>query len=190
MCYMALIPAAFAMFGAMGNSQAAKGKEEYDQKVAENNASISDYQSRDAARRGQMAAEDHMQSAAQTKSQQVVNLAARGLDISQGSALALLQDTDFMANQDLKRINDNVARERWGIDLQTSNFRETARMHGKAADNINPLMDGLMAGGKAFMGAGGFGSGGTVSDANGSGFMSTKRYRPLDDVSGMSYDFG
>jgi hypothetical protein len=164
MCYVALIPAAMAAFGAMQQSSAQKDQAEYQSKVAQNNATISNYQAQDAVKRGKVAAQDQMQKVAQVKGQQVATLASRGIDIGEGSALALLQDTDTMGKIDTKRILHGAAMDKWGLDIQTSNYNSTANMYDTTAGNINPLMDGLMAGGKSFIGNGGTGSG-TISDA-------------------------
>lgn len=164
MCYVALIPAAIAMFGAMNESSSQKAQAEYQSDIAKNNAIVSNYQAQDAAKRGRAAARDHMQKVAQVKGQQVATLASRGIDIGEGSALALLQDTDVMGKRDTNQILHNSRMEKWGLDIQTGNYNATSDMYGSAADNINPLMDGLMAGGKSFIGNGGTGSG-TISDA-------------------------
>ena len=164
MCYVALIPAAIAMFGAMNESSSQKAQAEYQSDIAKNNAIVSNYQAQDAAKRGRAAAQDHMQKVAQVKGQQVATLASRGIDIGEGSALALLQDTDAMGKRDTNQILQNSRMEKWGLDIQTGNYNATSDMYGSAADNINPLMDGLMAGAKSYMGAGGSGSG-TISDA-------------------------
>jgi len=164
MCYVALIPAAMAMFGAMSESGAKKDQAEYQGKIAQNNAIVSGYQAKDAEKRGRAAAQDHMQKVAQVRGSQVATLASRGIDIGEGSALALLQDTDVMGKRDTNQILQNSRMEKWGFDIQTGNYNNTANMMQSTADNINPMMDGLMAGGSSFMSNGGTGSG-TISDA-------------------------
>lgn len=186
MCWVALIPAAMAMVGAMSDSKAKKEQAEYQGEIAKNNAMISQYQANDASRRGAAAAQDHMQKVAQIRGAQTTSLAARGLDIGEGSSLALLQDTDLMGQRDKNQILQNAGMERWGLDIQTGNFNESAKMMQQTADNINPMMDGLMAGGKSFIGNGGFGGGGgTVSDKN-ADYLSRKNLTAAND--GLVYD--
>src|SRR3954468_10637665 len=96
MCYAAAIPWVLAAVSAVGAYSAAQNQKQtaqYQSEVARNNASVAEIQAADAKARGDKAAQDMRRKYAALMGTQRASLAARGLDISDGSANATLQDT-------------------------------------------------------------------------------------------------
>lgn len=131
-------------YGAYKEQKAQKDSIEYQQAEAEINGGLQDQAARDAMQRGKQAAQDHMRQVGQFKAEQTAVLAASGMDISQGTPASLLDDTQYMGDLDLRRIQQNAKREAWGYRVEAGNMRSTANMLGATADNINPIMGGIL----------------------------------------------
>jgi hypothetical protein len=175
MCYVALIPIAIAAFGAYQQSQNAKTQANYQAQVASNNAKVSEWQAEDAKERGDQAASQVRRKYAALQGTQAASLAARGLDISEGSANAILTDTDFFGDYDQKVTKSNAAREAWGYRVRAGNFQGDAAAYRTAAGNENPLVSGALAGAGAYFGGKAAGSGGgggsAAASSTGSGLL-------------------
>jgi hypothetical protein len=128
--------------GAYQQSQAAKASMEYQSAVARNNATTAEYQAQDAIKRGQLAETDQRRRTAMLKGTQTARLAANGLDISEGSALQILSDTDWMGEQDALTVRDNANREAWGYRVQGQNAQSNSDMLRSSANAQNPLLSG------------------------------------------------
>lgn len=123
-------------------SQATKASMEYQSAVARNNAITSEYQAEDAIKRGQTAEEQQRRKTMMLKGTQTARLAANGIDISEGSALQILSDTDWMGEQDALTVRDNANREAWGYRVQAQNATSNSTMLRNSADAQNPLLSG------------------------------------------------
>lgn len=126
-------------FGAYQTAQAQQASSRYQARVAENNAKIGEWQAQDALRRGEQAETDQRRKAAQIKGAQTASMAARGIDISTGSALNILSDTDYLGEIDALTIRDNAKREAWGHRVGAQNDTNNASMLRASADSISPL---------------------------------------------------
>lgn len=155
MCWVALIPVAMAAYSAYSQSQSAKAQGQYQAKVAQNNAQVAEWQAADAKERGDTAAANVRRKYAALEGTQVASLASRGIDISEGSANALLTDTSFFSDVDQRTTKANAAREAWGYQTQSNNFAANAQFYQAGADAQNPLMAGALAGTAAYFGGGG-----------------------------------
>jgi hypothetical protein len=94
--------------GAMNQASAA-------QQVARNNAQMAEYAAQDASRRGEEEAAAIQRKGAALKSAQRVNLAAKGLDLSYGTAADLQDQTDFFTQSDVATTRTNAQREAWSM---------------------------------------------------------------------------
>lgn len=112
--------------------------------AAKQNAAFSEYQAADAERRGQLELQKVQRNAAQVKGAQRADMAARGLDLTDGSPLDVLTDTDYYAALDANTTKENTAREVYGFRVQGANYAAQARA-------INPW---LSAGASALASAG------------------------------------
>ncbi len=136
---------AFGAMGAYQQSQATKASMNYQSQVAHNNAVTAEYQAEDAIRRGQLAEQDQRRRTALLKGTQTARLAANGIDISDGSALQILSDTDWMGEQDALTVRDNANREAWGYRVQAQNASSNSDMLKSSADAQSPLLSGTMS---------------------------------------------
>ena len=152
---------------------------EYQSQVAQNNADSADEAARDAIKRGEIAAQNQRRKNSQLLGTQRAVQAARGLDIGEGSALAILEDTAYFGEVDEQTIRDNAAREAWGISIQGGNYKAQAGLLDAQANGINPLFSGATAAAGSYLG-----SGGTVS---GKWFEGSGGYNYMGDASGAKF---
>lgn len=127
-------------FSAFQSSQSAKESYDYQSTVARNNAITAEYQAQDAIKRGQVAEEQQRRKTAMMKGSQTARLAANGLDISEGSALQILSDTDWMGEQDALTVRDNANREASGYRQQSQNYNSNSDLLAARSQAESPLM--------------------------------------------------
>lgn len=94
--------------------------------VAARNAKIADLQAEDALRRGENEAAELRRRVAATKSAQRVSLAAKGLDLTYGTAADLQDQTDFFGEYDVATVRTNARKEAWSRRSQSANFQAEA----------------------------------------------------------------
>lgn len=155
---LANISTAMQVVGTVTSASAAytKSKQEraaydYQAQVAENNSVLAEWQARDAIRRGQEAEGAHRIKVAQLKGSQRASLAGRGIDLTEGSALDILSDTDFMGERDALTIRNNASREAFGHRVESGNYRSNADVLRSRAAMEKP---GMAAGTSLLTGAG------------------------------------
>lgn len=141
----AIASVAMTAFGAMQQSKAAKAQADYSSAVARNNQTIANWNAADALARGQKEEDAMRLKTAQLKGTQRASMAARGLDISEGSSLNILSDTDYMGEQDALTVRGNAKREAWAYQNKAQGFGADADMQSAVADAQNPLMAGVMS---------------------------------------------
>jgi hypothetical protein len=69
-------------------------------------------------------------------------MAARGLDLSEGTPLNIQSDTDIMLEQDVATLKDNAKREAWSAKVKGSNSSAEAALLRRKAENENPWLVG------------------------------------------------
>lgn len=140
----ALIGAGIGMqaVGAYNNSRATKTALNAQAEVSRNNAQVGEWQAEDALKRGDKAASRVRAQAKQLKGTQRAALAANGVDLSEGSALQILSDTDYFADIDANTTLDNAAREAWAIRAQAAGYTAEASLLSSRAAAESPLMAG------------------------------------------------
>lgn len=144
MCDFGLVMSVAGMglqaMNAYNQSENAKAAYEYQAAVQRNNAMLAEWQAQDEIRRGQDEELAVRRRTAQLKGSQRASLAARGLDISDGSALNLLTDTDYMGEVDALTVRDNAAKKVYATRQQAAGFTAEAGMMKFRADSENPMM--------------------------------------------------
>jgi len=130
-------------YSAAQQSAAQKKALDYSAKVAENNARLAEQQAHDAVLRGQTEAARLQLKSRQLKGTQKAELAARGIDLGEGSALNILTDTDFMGKIDSNTAIDNAAKEAWGYENQAGDYRANAEAYRTRAKAESPGMVGF-----------------------------------------------
>lgn len=130
-------------YGAYSKASGEQAGYQYQANVADNNKQIAGWQAADALQRGQTAVARHGTKVAQLRGAQRATLAARGVDLGEGSALDILSDTEFMGGVDANTIKDNAAKEAWGYRVQAVNASSNADLLRMRASNIDPGGDAM-----------------------------------------------
>lgn len=135
------------------NSQAQVQQNQYNYQaqVAANNATMAEYQARDAIKQGQREEQNQRLKAAALLSDQRAQLAANGIDLGEGTATDLLTTTKFMGEHDALTIRDNASRKAWAYRVQSSSYSDEEAMRKSVATGmdttsgggINPTMVGV-----------------------------------------------
>lgn len=135
MTIIAGIGLAMGAYGAMEQAEGQKNQAEYSAAVGRNNAQIAEWSAADAEARGEFAAKDAekrgkltaddaqqrgeleaqrlRRAGDMTKGSQRAAIAARGLDLGEGTAFDLQEQTDFFSLYDQSTARNNAAREGW-----------------------------------------------------------------------------
>lgn len=122
--------------GGLGTFLSAAGtftNESAKKRAAKENATYSEYQAGDAKRRGELALQKVQRENSQKQGSLRANLAARGLDLSTGSPLALIDQGNYFGALDENATKENTEREVYGFRMQGANYRAEA-------DSINPWL--------------------------------------------------
>ena len=149
--------------GSIQQGNAAKASSNYNAKVADMNAKISERQARDAVARGQIDEQQQRMKTSQVLGQQKVAMAANGVDLKFGSPLDTLVDTATMGELDALTIRTNTAREARDIRQQGANQTAQAGL--------------LRAEGSAAQTAGYLGAAGTVLGGGSDAYTSYQKYK-------------
>lgn len=132
--------AGMGALGAYNQARAQQGMARYNAAVADNNAQMAEWQAQDALRRGDEEAAAVRRQADQLKGSQRATMAAKGLDLAEGTAAELQDQTDFFGLIDQNTARGNAQREAWAARQQGQNFRSEAAMQRTTASNISPGM--------------------------------------------------
>ena len=136
----ALAGSAVAAAGsAYQQSAAARAQAKFQSGMARNNQTMAEYAAADAVERGGEAAARASAEARRLRGAQTTRMAAAGLDLTSGSPLSILEDTDFFSQQDAQTIRNNAARQAWGQRVEGSNFGASADMYRRAAKAESPI---------------------------------------------------
>lgn len=123
-------------------SAAQKQAYEYQAAVSRNNQKIAEWQAQNEIAKGEEAQVEQRRKIAALKGSQRAGLAAKGLDISTGSALNILTDTDYLGELDVQNIKSNAERNAWAARVQGSNEAANAQLLSMRAEAENPLLTG------------------------------------------------
>lgn len=110
--------------------------EEVNAKIADNNRQITEWQAIDAVRRGDLDIQGMQLDTAAVKGTQRATMAARGVDITEGSANDVLTTTDWSAAVDQQTVRDNARRTAWGYRVQGTDYLNQATAHRDTAVNM------------------------------------------------------
>lgn len=121
--------------GAYLQAESQKNEAKYQEKMFELNARMANQQAEDAIKRGDKEAQAHKQKVKGLIGSQRAAMAAQGLDLSDGSALEIQQDTAELGAQDALNIKNNAWREAWGYRVQAADMTGRGRMTAMAGQN-------------------------------------------------------
>ncbi len=131
---------------ALSSSSAAKGQAEYQAKVSENNTIIAGRQAVDATNRGRLKANKQKQKGKQLYAQQLLSLAAQGVDVSSGTSIDLLGEGAEASKLEEQIIKNNANREAYNHQVAANNHRSQSGLYQSSADAQNPLLAAATAG--------------------------------------------
>jgi hypothetical protein len=121
--------------GSIQSANAQRAQARYQADVARVNQTIAGYQADSALEAGAKKEQQQRLQAASLKGTQRAVMAARGLDLGEGSPLDILTGTDILGEQDALTIRTNAAREAWGYRTQGASYGATAGMYDATANN-------------------------------------------------------
>lgn len=127
-------------YGAYSNSRNAKAAMGAQAQVNRNNALIAGWQAEDAIKRGNKDAMRVKTRANRLKGAQRAGFGANGVDMTTGSALQILSDTEYFGELDATTAKDNAAKEAWALRNQAMGFSAEAGLMQGRADAEKPLM--------------------------------------------------
>lgn len=108
------------------------------ERTMQRNMQMAEWQADDAYRRGEAAITQLRRKGAAAKGTQRARLAASGVDLTQGSALRILSDTDYLMAEDEATLRDNVENEARAYRLKAVGLQAEAGMAQFQAASINP----------------------------------------------------
>ncbi len=135
---LAVASAATSAYGAYNQAKAQQQSMNYQAQVNDRNAKVAEFQAQDAEARGQKESQIARQRASAMMGAQRASLAARGMDLTGGSAQGLLDDTQYFGELDHETIANNTAKEAWSIRARKDDYTAAAAMNRAGASNISP----------------------------------------------------
>ena len=133
------------------NSDAQKQAADYNAQIANNNAITASQQRSSTLQQGELEAQNAMRKQASTIGDQRAQMAANGIDLTQGSAQDILASTKFLGGIDVNTIQSNAARQAWGYSVQGMNDKSAANLETSRANSINPSQIGAMSAGTSIL---------------------------------------
>jgi len=119
---MSYVVLGVAIVGAITAGVAANQQAKTNQKIASNNMQIAEAAATDAEKRGGQAAIDAQRQARQVASAQRAAFSARGVDISEGTAADIVEQTDFFGQADAATARTNASKEAWNARAQKRGY--------------------------------------------------------------------
>ncbi len=165
MCWMALIPVALAVVGGMQQGNAEDAAAQSQARTTRTNAGYANEAAEDALSRGRYDADLQRIRTGQMIGTQRTAAAANGGMVDEGTNAQLQQDVAQLGELDALTIQNNAAREAYGLKVQAIQGYSNANATELAGKNAkqNSLMGGVVKGAGSFFGGGGmsmFGGGG------------------------------
>lgn len=160
MCWMALIPVALAVVGGISQGNAQDAQAQSQARNMRTNAMYANNAADDALSRGRYDADLQRLRTGQMIGTQRAAMAANGGLVDEGTNSVLQQDTAQLGELDALTIQNNAAREAYGLKVQAmQGFRNATdtELAGKNAKQ-NSLMGGVIKGAGSFFGGGGMSS--------------------------------
>jgi hypothetical protein len=138
-------------FSAWSQAQTAKTGYWLQEQTMRRNQQAAGWAAQDALDRGEVAQSNQRKRTKQLQGTQRAMMGASGIDMTQGSALRILTDTDYMGAQDEATIRHNAANEAAGYRMQGAGLGAQADMAAFQNSSISP---GVSAAASLMTGAG------------------------------------
>lgn len=125
-------------------AQAAGNQAAYAKGIAQNNAIEAERAAADARARGEEDVQDVRRRASMLQGSQRAAMAARGLDLGEGTAADILAQTEFFSSIDQATARDNARRQARGYTSQANNFSAQARASSPSGARNVSLLGGAV----------------------------------------------
>lgn len=142
---------------AEGQGYAARGR--FEQAAANIGADSAEWLAADAIRRGDREATEVKKAGRQVRGAQRASMAAQGINVDSGSALAIQEETADLAEEDAETVKGNAWREAFGYKTQATRMRtegDLARRAGRKKAQQTFLTGGMQAVGYGLQGYGNY----------------------------------
>jgi hypothetical protein len=113
---------------AWSQAAAERAQGRYEASSHQTNARLAELYAADAIARGRTEGRDLSQSVRRLRGAQQAAYAGQGVDLSAGTPVEVLEDTDRLAREDLKRIENNAWRESLGFRTEAAQHRQSAEL--------------------------------------------------------------
>lgn len=123
-------------------AEASKTANEYESKVAANNAELLNISKADARIRGSIDSGRVATEGARLLGTQRQSLASAGVTVGEGTAGQIEEDTRLETSIEQLAIRDNVEREVFGFSSRQENLRRQSSFAANRARSINPFVSG------------------------------------------------
>ena len=138
--------AGLSVYGNIQQQKVAAKNSKYAAKVAKKNEARALLAAKDAERRGERDAARARKASERLKGRQRAVLAANGVDVGQGSAVDILEDTTRIGKADALAIRENARREADDYRAQGESFNDEYKINRKRArQGIDPFEVGATA---------------------------------------------
>ncbi len=107
----------------------------YEAKIAKRNSALANEAAGQELENTRTAALEHYRKVAALKGQQRATAGANGVSVDFGSPADVIDDTDMLAREDVKRIYDQGFQKSRGFEIDASNYTASARASRQAAKN-------------------------------------------------------
>lgn len=126
MCVVSLISLGLSAYFAYAGVKAQNKAADYNAEIQQRNAQIAGMQAKEAGKRGELEQKQLRLNIAKTRGAQRAAFGASGVLVDEGSALDVLEDTNYLGEQDSLTLKHNTAMEVWGIKNQAAGFESKA----------------------------------------------------------------
>ena len=140
---LGLLGLGLSAFGSYQQSQATQDAYVRQAEIERQNEVLAEYQAKDALDWGEFAVNSHRRQVGQLKGSQIASMAARGLDLGEGTAADVLASTDIMADYDEQMIRENAGKEAEGFRMMGKNYAGNAALLTGRAGRENPFLSGV-----------------------------------------------
>lgn len=135
-------------------ASALKQQGAYERQIAETNSRLATIQAEDAIKRGEDDVKKLQRQTRMLKGSQRAALAAQGLDLTEGDALAIQEETAALGAEDVFNRRNNAWREGWGLRVQAQDLASRGRFAEITAKNQarNTILTGGLNAAKSIAG--------------------------------------
>lgn len=120
---------------AIQSASAQQAQARYAAQQDRTNQTLAGYEADAALQKGELEQKRQQRAAAGLKGAQRASMAARGLDLGEGSPADILTGTDLLSAEDTAIIQTNARRAAWGYRVQGANYAAQAGMYDATAKN-------------------------------------------------------